>query len=669
METGNPKPIEPTPGQRFPLRGLAMWLLLLVLALSLYQMLSQNQEKLEKIPYNPDFVNYVEDGRVRKAEIVIEATGMQQYIKGELVDLDEVTNAPRQFRVDVLVTDNLPEWLMKYNVPFVYKSQNPYLWQMLTGAIPFLLVMGLLYFFFIRQMRAAGKGAMNFGKSRARMLTRDKNKVTFKNIAGVEEGMEEVNEIIEFLKDPKRFQKLGGRIPKGVLLVGPPGTGKTLLAKAIAGEAEVPFFSISGSDFVEMFVGVGASRVRDMFEQGKKSAPCIIFIDEIDAVGRSRFSGIGGGHDEREQTLNALLVEMDGFDTQEGVIIIAATNRPDVLDQALLRPGRFDRQIVIDLPNLDGRFDILKIHAEKVKLSPEADLKKVARGTPGFSGADLANLINEAALLAARRNAEHIELEDLEEARDKVRWGRQRKSRMLDENEKKLTAYHEAGHAIVMESVEESEPVHKVTIIPRGQSLGATMQLPEKDRYTETRMKLHCMLISLMGGRAAEELVFGEITTGASNDLKQATNLSRAMVCQFGMSDALGPQTFGAREETLFFGREVNRSSEISEATSQRIDEEISRMVRGAYDEAMAILTRYRKELDVMAEILIERETIDGRDVKEIVQFGRLLNEAERGESDETFSEASVIPEAGADKTEVSVTPPLPTAEPGGSVA
>jgi cell division protease FtsH len=664
------------PQQRFPLRGLAMWLLLLVLALSLYQMLSQNQEQLEIIPYNPDFVEFVEEGRVRKCEIVREASGMTQYIRGELVDIDQATAAPRQFRVEVIVTPELIARLEKSNVPFKVKSENHYMFQILSGVIPFLLVLGLLYFFFVRQMRAAGRGAMNFGKSRARMLTRDKNKVTFNDVAGIEEGKEEVNEIIEFLSDPKKFQKLGGRIPKGVLLVGPPGTGKTLLAKAIAGEAEVPFFSISGSDFVEMFVGVGASRVRDMFEQGKKSAPCIIFIDEIDAVGRSRFSGIGGGHDEREQTLNALLVEMDGFDTQEGVIIIAATNRPDVLDQALLRPGRFDRQIMIDLPNLNGRLEILNIHAKKVKLSESVELKKVARGTPGFSGADLANLINEAALLAARRNADQIELEDLEESRDKVRWGRQRKGRMLDENEKRLTAYHEAGHAIVMEVVEESEPVHKVTIIPRGQALGATMQLPEKDRYTESRLKLKCMLSSLMGGRAAEEIVFGEVTTGASNDLKQVTNLARAMVCQWGMSESLGPQTFGDSDEPVFVGREMHRHSTISEETARKIDEEVSAMARAAYEEATSILTRHRKALDVMAEELMERETIDGRDVKEIVEHGRVLTEVERAERDGTQTEdQGPSSETVADSSPSSapqgdvVAPPLTPPKPGPATA
>jgi len=629
-----PPPPSPPPsprpdGKKVPMRGLAMWLLLLAMSLTMYQVFSQGQEREERIPYNPDFLDMIEEGKIRNAEIVLEVSG-QQYVRGELAELDPRTERPLRFRVDVRVSDALEERLREGGVPFQYRPQNPYIWQILSGAIPFLLLIGLLYFFFFRQMRMAGKGAMSFGKSRARLLTRDKNKITFNQVAGIEEAKDEVHEIIDFLKDPKKFQKLGGRIPKGVLLVGPPGTGKTLLAKAIAGEAEVPFFSISGSDFVEMFVGVGASRVRDMFEQGKKNAPCIIFVDEIDAVGRSRFSGIGGGHDEREQTLNALLVEMDGFDTQEGVIIIAATNRPDVLDPALLRPGRFDRQIMIDLPSLEGRTAILQIHSKKIKLQKKVDLRRVARGTPGFSGADLANLINEAALLAAREGATRVGLKHLEEARDKVRWGRERRSRLMDDNEKRLTAYHEGGHALVMLLSKESEPLHKVTIIPRGQSLGSTMQLPEKDRYTESRGKLLAMLNGIMGGRAAEELVFGDITTGAYSDLKQATRIARMMVCEWGMSPLLGPQSFGNREETLFLGREVNRNYEYSEETARKIDAEVSRLVTEAYDRALTMLKEHRQELDQLAELLLERETLDGREVEELVKHGRILTEEER---------------------------------------
>ncbi|MGA0333171.1 MAG: ATP-dependent zinc metalloprotease FtsH, partial [Kiritimatiellia bacterium] len=455
---------------------------------------------------------------------------------------------------------------------------------------------------------------------------------TFKDVAGIDEAKEEVEEIIEFLRDPKKFQKLGGRIPKGVMLSGPPGTGKTLLAKAIAGEADVPFFSISGSDFVEMFVGVGASRVRDMFEQGKKHAPCILFIDEIDAVGRSRFSGIGGGHDEREQTLNALLVEMDGFDTQEGVIIVAATNRPDVLDNALMRPGRFDRQIMVDLPSLDGREKVLEIHTKKIKLGAEVDLRTVAKGTPGFSGADLANLVNEAALTAARRGAESVEPEDFEEARDKVRFGRERRGLMMDEEENLATAYHEAGHAIVMQQLEHAEPVHKVTIIPRGNSLGSTMQLPEKDSYTHGKKKLEAMLVSFMGGRAAEELALNDIGTGASNDIERATQIARAMICKFGMNESLGPQAFGSNEEHMWMSREVSRTQHYSEETARKIDEEVTKLLKFSHEEALRILTEKRAELDTMAKILIKQETIDGRDVMDIVNFNRIRTPEERGE-------------------------------------
>ena len=581
----NTKPDSENGSPRAPMRGMAIWLLLLALFLTMYQVFATGPERYTKTAYSPDSLNLVEENRIRKCEIIMEVSGLT-FIRGELTDVDEKTGRAKKFRVNVADTKAAQQLLSEKGIKFEVNPQNPYVWQILSWVLPFVLFVALIYFMFIRQMKMAGRGAMNFGKSRARLLTRGKNKVTFADVAGVDEAREEVQEIIEFLKDPKRFQKLGGRIPKGVLLVGPPGTGKTLLAKAIAGEANVPFFSISGSDFVEMFVGVGASRVRDMFEQGKRQAPCIIFIDEIDAVGRSRFSGIGGGHDEREQTLNALLVEMDGFDTQEGVIIIAATNRADVLDNALLRPGRFDRQIVVDLPSLEGREQILKIHSRKIKLAKEAELKRVARGTPGFSGADLANLMNEAALLAARRGAEAVQLPDLEEARDKVRWGRERRSRLLDDNEKRLTAYHEAGHAVVLASVEEAEPVHKVTIIPRGQALGATMQLPVKDAYTQGRRKLVGMLAGLMGGRAAEEIACSDITTGAQNDLKQATRIARLMVCDWGMSDSLGPQAYGDNQEVLFLGREVSRNQDYSEATAQKIDNEVNRMLREAYDQA-----------------------------------------------------------------------------------
>lgn len=634
-----------------PVKGLLAWLLLLLAFIFLFQSFSRTQERSRQIPFNPDFVELVEQGKVRRCVIVNELSGMQ-YIRGELVETDPHTGRPKQFRVDLVMTDDLPRWLREHGVAFEYRTQNPYVWQIVSGAIPFLLFAALLYFLFVRQMRIAGKGALSFGKSRARLLTRDRNQVTFNDVAGIEEAKEEVQEIIEFLKDPPKFQRLGGRIPKGVLLIGPPGTGKTLLAKAIAGEANVPFFSISGSDFVEMFVGVGASRVRDMFEQARRNAPCLVFIDEIDAVGRSRFTGIGGGHDEREQTLNALLVEMDGFDTKEGVIIIAATNRPDVLDPALLRPGRFDRQIVVDLPSLEGREAILRLHAKKLKLAPDADLRRIARGTPGFSGADLANLINEAALLAARRGAEAVEMQDLEEARDKVRWGRERRSRVLDEEEKRLTAYHEAGHAVVMVLLEDTEPLHKVSIIPRGVSLGATMQLPEKDRYTESRSRLMAVITSLMGGRAAEELVFNDITTGAQADLRQATQIARRMVCEWGMSEELGPRSFGEREELLFLGREISRTQEFSEATARKIDEEVDRILRAGYRKARAILEDHLEQLHAVARALLEKESLEGKEIEEIIFRGQLSGEGsqpapqEREKSGAPVTEPEKGPEA-----------------------
>jgi cell division protease FtsH len=457
------------------------------------------------------------------------------------------------------------------------------------------------------------------------MLARAKNKITFKDVAGVEEAKDEVQELVEFLRDPKKFQKLGGRIPKGVLLVGPPGTGKTLIARAIAGEADVPFFSISGSDFVEMFVGVGASRVRDMFEQGKKSAPCIIFIDEIDAVGRHRGHGVGGGHDEREQTLNALLVEMDGFDTQEGVIIIAATNRPDVLDPALLRPGRFDRQITVNLPDVKGREEILRVHCKKVKLAEGVDLAVVARGTPGYSGAELANVINEAALLAARRGLKGITLAELEEARDKVRWGKERRSLALSEKEKTNTAYHEAGHALLLELLPHTEPLHKVTIIPRGPSLGSTMWLPEEDKYTNRKNELLASLAVKMGGRVAEEIVFGDVTTGAAGDIKMATAMARKMVCEWGMSEKLGMVEYGEHEDYVFLGRELTRNRDYSEATAEEIDREVRRLLDDAYQTAKQTLIANRDHLDAIAKTLLEYETLDGLQIKELIQHGQLL--------------------------------------------
>ena len=509
---------------------------------------------------------------------------------------------------------------------FEENEANTFLPQLLAGLIPFLLIIGLLYFLFVRQLRMAGRGALNFGKSKAKLLTRDKDKVTFKDVAGCDEAKEEVSEVIDFLKDPKKFQRMGGRIPKGILMVGPPGTGKTLLAKAVAGEAEVPFFSISGSDFVEMFVGVGASRVRDMFEQGRKSAPCLIFIDEIDAVGRQRGAGLGGGNDEREQTLNSLLVEMDGFDTTEGVIIMAATNRPDVLDKALLRPGRFDREVVIGLPDLKGREAILKVHAKKIKLSEDVDLADIARASPGFAGADLANLLNEGALMAARKNKNQVEMIDIHEAKDKISFGRERRQ-LMDDEDKRMTAFHEAGHALIAALLYKTKiKLHKVTIIPRGRALGLTMSTATKDILGQSKNELVDDICMAMGGRIGEEVETGDFSNGAAMDIKQATNIARHMVCDWGMS-SLGPIAFGDNEEHLFLGREISKTHNLSEATAKRIDEEISGIIQGQYDRATQLIRDNREALTKIAEALLEYETIEGKHVQEIVEFGEIRSE------------------------------------------
>ncbi len=526
------------------------------------------------------------------------------------------------FKFDAYLTDEKKDELLHNYNAFTAKEPDTMLVGLLLQLGPFLLLAFIIYFFFIRQIRMAGKGAMSFGKSKARMLSKDKNKITFKDVAGVDEAKEEVGEVVDFLKDPRKFQKLGGRIPKGILMVGAPGTGKTLLAKAIAGEADASFFSISGSDFVEMFVGVGASRVRDMFEQARKSKPCLIFIDEIDAVGRSRGVGMGGGNDEREQTLNALLVEMDGFDSQEGVIIIAATNRPDVLDPALLRPGRFDRQLTVSLPDVVGREQILKVHAKKVKLSPDVDLKIVARGTPGYSGAELANLLNEAALIAARAKKKSITNVELEEARDKVRWGRERRSLAMTDEDKKFTAWHEAGHALVNVVLEHTHPLHKVTIIPRGQSLGSTMSLPEKDVFNRTKKEMLDMIAVTMGGRIAEEIVSGDISTGAAGDIQQASSLARNMVCQFGMSDNVGMVQYGSDDE-VYMGRDMIRKKDYSEDFARMIDMEVKRIIQEQYDIAEGIIREKRAELQIIARALLEHETLDGEQVREIVKTGK----------------------------------------------
>jgi cell division protease FtsH len=536
--------------------------------------------------------------------------------------VDKVTSEGTPFVVHNawLTPDQLN--LLTHSPRISNSAPNVVVMNLLWGIAPFLILGVLFWFFFIRQIKAAGKGALSFGKSKARMLAKDRNKTTFKDVAGVDEAIEEVSELVEFLKDPKKFQRLGGRIPKGVLMVGPPGTGKTLLAKAIAGEADAAFFSISGSDFVEMFVGVGASRVRDMFEQARKSTPCLIFIDEIDAVGRSRGHGLGGGNDEREQTLNALLVEMDGFDTQEGIIIIAATNRPDVLDPALLRPGRFDRQVTVNLPDVRGREGILKVHAKNVKLLPEVDLSVIARGTPGYSGAELANLLNEAALLAARTNKKGVGQPELEEARDKVRWGRERRSMAMSDEEKRATAWHEAGHALVNVLLKHTHPLHKVTIIPRGRALGVTMSLPKEDMLNMRRKQAIDTIIMTMAGRISEEYVTDDISSGAAMDIQQATQLAKAMVMHWGMSEKLGNVLYGEAQEYVFLGRDMMRTKDYSEATAQEIDTEVKRIVDGAFHTAKQLIENHRDKLEMVANSLLEYETLDGAQVEEIVRTG-----------------------------------------------
>jgi cell division protease FtsH len=497
------------------------------------------------------------------------------------------------------------------------ESSSSYIWPMLITWAPLLFIIAI-WIFMLRQMQSGGNKALSFGKSRAKLLNNQQKRVTFKDVAGVEEAKEELQEIIEFLKEPQKFQKLGGRIPKGVLMMGPPGTGKTLLARAIAGEANVPFFSISGSDFVEMFVGVGASRVRDLFEQGKKNAPCIIFIDEIDAVGRHRGAGLGGGHDEREQTLNQLLVEMDGFESNDGVILIASTNRPDVLDPALLRPGRFDRRVVVSRPDVRGREGILKVHTRKIPLGEDVDISVIARGTPGFTGADLANLVNEAALNAARYNKKLVAMGDFELAKDKVLMGAERKSMVISNEEKRVTAYHEAGHTLVGLKVPNADPVHKVTIIPRGMALGVTQQLPEGDRHNYSQEYLLGQISILMGGRIAEDSFLGSITTGASNDIERATELARAMVCEYGMSE-MGPLTFGKKEEQIFLGREIAQHRDFSEDTAIKIDQEVKKIVTAQYERAKAIIEENRETMIRLAECLLERESLDGVEIRRIV--------------------------------------------------
>ena len=577
----------------------------------------------------PDFVKAVNKGEIDSAKplelIRKQESSEETLIAYKKTDAAEGTNKKIEVSVNVeFQKEELSELLSKNGLTYTPKFESNTMSAVLITLLPILLILLILYFFFRQQMKMAGRGAMSFGKSKAKMLNMDTKKVTFKDVAGVNEAKEEVSELVEYLKDPKKFQRLGGQIPKGVLMVGAPGTGKTLLARAIAGEADVPFFSISGSDFVEMFVGVGASRVRDMFEQGKKHAPCLIFIDEIDAVGRHRGHGLGGGHDEREQTLNALLVEMDGFETQEGVIIIAATNRPDVLDPALLRPGRFDREVTVGLPDVRGRHAILKVHAKKVKMSEGVDLEIIARGTPGYSGAELANVINEAALMAASKGLKAITLLELEEARDKVRWGKERRSLALSEKEKENTAYHEAGHAILNELLDHTDPLHKVTIIPRGPALGVTMFLPEEDKYTQRKFEMLDHLVVAMGGRVAEEIVFGDVTNGAGGDIKMATDIARKMVCQWGMSDDLGMVEYGDHQEHKFLARDMTATRSYSEDTAQKIDSEVKRLIDTAYNKAREMLLSHREELDLIAHALLEYETLDASHIKDLMDDGEM---------------------------------------------
>jgi len=605
-------------------KTILFWISIVFLGVMLWRLVSANGQGARELePSYSEFMAKVDNGDVKEVTMYLSPNSYE--LQGEYV-----RPANSKFHVTIFkeAAPDLTKELKDKAVQIKVKEVRSGDWVLiLLNAAPLILLVGFCLFL-MRQMQAGGNKALSFGKSRARLLSAQQKKATFKDVAGTDEAKEELQEIIEFLKDPQKFQKLGGRIPKGVLLVGPPGTGKTLLARAIAGEANVPFFSISGSDFVEMFVGVGASRVRDLFEQGKKNAPCIIFIDEIDAVGRHRGAGLGGGHDEREQTLNALLVEMDGFESNEGVILIAATNRPDVLDPALLRPGRFDRRVVVARPDVKGREEILRVHTRKVPIADDVDLSIIARGTPGFSGADLANLVNEAALWAARQNRKFVMMSDFEMSKDKVLMGVERKSMILSDEEKRNTAYHEAGHALVAAMTPGADPVHKVTIIPRGMALGLTMQLPTDDKHSYTKEHLEGMLAVLMGGRTAEEMFLGHITTGAGNDIERATDIARNMVCEWGMSE-LGPLAFGKKEEAIFLGREIAQHRDFSEATAVDIDKEVKRIVNIAYESAKNIQNTHRDVLERIAQGLLEREVLDALEVRMLIE-GKPLPEKVR---------------------------------------
>lgn len=610
-------------------KNLALWVIIAFILLALFSMINQPVEAPQKI-YS-EFLDMVDKGEVKEVKI------QGERVKGE-------DNKGQAFETVILKEDTeLMKMLREKGVRTVVIPPETNSWY--TNAFitwfPLILLVGI-WIFFMRQMQSGGGKALSFGKSKARLMGDKKNQTTFKDVAGADEAKEELHEIIEFLKEPQKFSKLGGKIPKGVLLIGPPGTGKTLLARAIAGEASVPFFSISGSDFVEMFVGVGASRVRDLFDQGKKNSPCIIFIDEIDAVGRHRGAGMGGGHDEREQTLNQLLVEMDGFENNEGVILIAATNRPDVLDPALLRPGRFDRQVVVARPDIKGREGILKVHTSQVPLDDDVVLKTIARGTPGFTGADLANLVNEAALLAARGEKKVVTMIDFENAKDKVLMGVERRSMVITEKEKKNTAYHEAGHALVAYLLPGADPLHKVTIIPRGRALGVTMQLPEDDKHTYPRQYLINNLAIMMGGRVAEEICLGEMTTGAGNDIERATETARKMVCEWGMSEKMGPLTYGSKEEQVFLGRDFNAQKNFSDETAKLIDLEVKALVMGGYNTAVDLLTKHRESLEKLSLALLEHETLDLKEITEIID-GKPPEPKDDGTPKEDISEESLL--------------------------
>ena len=640
---------------RSPQKTMAIWAVLLVVFVLIFQMYeTQRQTYIPKFNFSK-FEEALSKSQVESVTFRAGgAPGIGEII-GDIKDSDKNEyGGATKFQFTGNIGDEGFKLVRKYGLtPNYEKTDNSVLTQVFLNWMPLILIVALFFFLF-RQIQAGGGKAMSFGKSRARLLTENKNKVTFKDVAGVEEAKDDLKEIVDFLKEPKKFTRLGGRIPKGVLLVGAPGTGKTLLARAVAGEANVPFFTISGSDFVEMFVGVGASRVRDLFEQGKKNAPCLIFIDEIDAVGRHRGAGMGGGHDEREQTLNQLLVEMDGFESNEGVIIVAATNRPDVLDPALLRPGRFDRRVVVNKPDLNGRTMILEVHTRKTPLASNVDISKIARGTPGFSGADLENLVNEAALQAARTDKHKVEMTDFEKAKDKVLMGAERKSMIINEEDRKITAYHEAGHTLVGKKLKDLDPIHKVTIIPRGMALGVTQTLPEEESLSLKKSKAKSMIAFLFGGRAAEEIIFEDFTTGAGNDIERATDLARKMVCEWGMSEKIGPLALERNEGPVFLGMQQYSHKEYSDFKAQEIDEEIKRLVIEGHDQAVKLLKDNQKVLENLAQALLQYETIDGEEVRILVEGGTLADiESKRSLAEEKLAkEQKLAAKEAKDKEE-----------------